>query len=224
MKSISLREIMKEETLKSSDSKTMAPLSAKKPQAITKKHTPQAIKSAQPVHPVMLPPNTPPPMKAWSPAPHYTEAQPARRQRSQSLGDFLKPSTPKAPPQNRTTATPWSSPSGTHSVAFAQIQEEALAQKSVRNDPVVGKWYVQERARAGSFHNIQEETAKEREHQRLVAEQLMIEKQIQQDLQLSKKQQGQRARSKSTGQEQPTKRKPNRSRKARGAAKTATLT
>ena len=223
MKSISLREIMKEETLKSSDSKAMAPLSTKKPQAITK-NTPQAVKPAQPVHPVMLPPNTPPPMKAWSPAPHYTEAQPARRQRSQSLGDFLKPSTPKAPPQNRTTATPWSSPSGTHSVAFAQIQEEALAQKSVRNDPVVGKWYVQERARAGSFHNIQEETAKEREHQRLVAEQLMIEKQIQQDLQLSKKQQGQRARSKSTGQEQPTKRKPNRSRKARGAAKTATLT
>jgi alpha-tubulin suppressor-like RCC1 family protein len=162
--SLSLREIMAEEQKLAARN---APLAAK-------------IKT-----PKKLPDFQPP----WASAP-VVQVQPPRMiaaassSSPYSLGDFMTPTKPTQTTKLATWVSPKTSVVKSHtSVSFREIQqqEENLKANAVQTFGPAGKWYVQHRDRAGSFREIEEAEAREKEHRQLVEEQLEIERQIKEE-------------------------------------------
>ncbi|GAX18447.1 hypothetical protein FisN_2Lh097 [Fistulifera solaris] len=154
----------------------------------------KALTAARMKTPEKLPDFQPP----WASA-HVVQVQPPRMivaastSSPYSLGDFM---TPAKPTQTTKPAT-WVSPNPMSAksdacVSFRDIQqqEEALKANAVQTVGSAGKWFVQHRDRAGSFREIEEAEAREKEHRQLVEEQLEIERQIKEEqLRLQKKKQ-----------------------------------
>jgi hypothetical protein len=104
--------------------------------------------------------------------------------KTHSLGDFLySPS----PPAEKSASAPWSaSPKAAESRAtpsFMDIQQEEQEIRRKEHIRVEGKWYIDQRVRAGSISAIQEAEEKNREHQLFVEEQKRIEAQIERERQ-----------------------------------------
>ena len=108
-----------------------------------------------------------------------------------SLADFIPPPPPKATLQKGATSkpmawtTPNKNPTPTVSLKEIQVQEQDF---KLKQDQTFGspnsnnKWFIEQRERAGSFKEIQGETAKEIEQRLLIEEQKRIEKQIYDDI------------------------------------------
>ena len=119
-----------------------------------------------------------------SPSPVFNVATPSKT--TFSLADFIPPSKPA--PKQVTSSKPtvaWTTPkkesSPSVSLKDIQIQEQDF---KLKQDQTFGtpnsnnKWFIEQRERAGSFKEIQGETAKEVEQRLLIEEQKRIEKQI----------------------------------------------
>ena len=74
-----------------------------------------------------------------------------------------------------------------------QQQEQEIRDKE--HTRVEGKWYIDQRVRAGSISAIQEAEERNREHELLVEEQRQIEAQIQRERQEQQEQQNKKKRS-----------------------------
>jgi alpha-tubulin suppressor-like RCC1 family protein len=109
-----------------------------------------------------------------------------------SLADFIPP--PKQTPQvpvvtTSKSAVAWITPKKdvTSSVSLKEIQVQEQDFK-MKQDQTFGtpnsnnKWFIEQRERAGSFKDIQGETAKEEEERLFIEEQKRIEKQIYDDI------------------------------------------
>ena len=102
-----------------------------------------------------------------------------------SLGDFIySPSTPV----EKAVSAPWSMPQKaavskvTQSFkSFAEIQQEEEEIRNKEQIRVEGKWYIDQRVRAGSISAIQQAEEKDREHRLFVEEQKQIEAEIERE-------------------------------------------
>ncbi|GAX28085.1 hypothetical protein FisN_2Hh097 [Fistulifera solaris] len=157
-----------------------------------------AAKKAPPAARMKPPKKLPDFQPPWASAP-VVQVQPPRMiaaastSSPYSLGDFLTPTKPTQTTKPSTWVSP--NPMSVKSdacVRFRDIQqqEEALKANAVQTFGSAGKWFVQHRDRAGSFREIEEAEAREKEHRQLVEEQLEIERQIKDEqLRLQKKKQ-----------------------------------
>ena len=123
-----------------------------------------------------------------------------------TLGAFLPVSSSASSTPGKTG---WSTPSsGAQQVSFREIQkEENDFQADHSYAKSSGTWFIERKERAGSFNAIQEQETAAREHERMVAEQIEIERQIYQQLQ-------QEAKEKSTNMTTKTTKKPRSRRKS----------
>jgi hypothetical protein len=122
-------------------------------------------------------------------APSHWAAQSDQPKGAYSLGDFIKPahSTVKpgpirwaAPPAKVSAAQ--TSPSA---LSLRDIQQQEHEFKTQKQDQTFGdnsKWFIERRERAGSFKEIQTETAKQLEERLFIEEQIRIEKEINNEL------------------------------------------
>jgi len=135
--------------------------------------------------------------------------QVARRtnERSRSLADFVAPT-------KAAVALPSSWASDNFSatrqpiLSFHSIQRQEVKKKQVEDKQcgVSGKWFVESRPRAGSFREIEEAAAKEREHLLLVEEQRRIEAQIAAERKTISQRSVEKKKTKRTRQSKPRKR------------------
>jgi hypothetical protein len=105
-----------------------------------------------------------------------------------TLGDFIE-----RPKSKKVSARPlgWQSQRNTveegaaaRKISFLDIQQEEQDFKAKQDQSYAsnGKWFIERRERAGSFNEIQNEAAREREEQMVIEEQLWIERQILEEL------------------------------------------
>ena len=155
--------------------------------------------------PLQLPPGSAPTMKSppWSTPAARVAVAPVSTTESaasasaaaspgHSLGDFIERQPPMissprptgwASPNPKASSVPVKAPSSP-AVSFREIQEQEQDFKA-KQDLTYGengKWFIGRRERAGSFKEIQSETAKQTEERLFVEEQIRIEKQIYEEL------------------------------------------
>lgn len=148
--------------------------------------------------PLQLPPGTAPSMNSppWAtPTARVAvstvtaiESTTAAASTKHSLGDFIANPVPKV---SSPRPTGWASPKAaalkkvpSPSLSFRDIQEQEQDFKAKQDHTFGenGKWFIERRERAGSFKEIQSETIMHTEEQRLIEEQIQIEKQIYEEL------------------------------------------
>jgi hypothetical protein len=103
--------------------------------------------------------------------------------RIHSLGDFIHSPPPPPPPVEKSVhvTAPWSTSPKTASSKLMDIQQQEQEIRDKEHTRVEGKWYIDQRVRAGSISAIQESEERKREHELLVEEQRQIEAQIQRE-------------------------------------------
>lgn len=165
-----LRDIMAEES-----KNTKAPVKAKP-------SPPKSMKTA-----LQLPKGSAPPMQSppWAlPVAATPVAPPAATPKAAySLGDFLKPK----PRAVKTGHVGWTSPKASPaqsspsaaSLVDIQLQEHDFKTKQDQTYSDNGSWFIERRERAGSFKEIQTDTAAQLEERRFIEEQIRIEQEIQ---------------------------------------------
>jgi len=176
-----LREIMAEESKQVESIVKSSPFKSKKT-------TLRLPKGSAP--PLQSPPWASPVARvAATAAPSHWAAQSDQPKGAYSLGDFIKPahSTVKpgpirwaAPPAKVSAAQ--TSPSA---LSLRDIQQQEHEFKTQKQDQTFGdnsKWFIERRERAGSFKEIQTETAKQLEERLFIEEQIRIEKEINNEL------------------------------------------
>mmetsp|Transcript_11042 Transcript_11042/g.24623 ORF Transcript_11042/g.24623 Transcript_11042/m.24623 type:complete len:1461 (+) Transcript_11042:338-4720(+) len=149
-----------------------------------------------------------PPWAAASATPAVTQATAQPRNVNFSLNDFMAPPPSKAasPSKSKPTRVWTTSNRSPASANFASIQDEELEFKG-KQDPACneqGKWFIQQRQRAGSLKEIQKSAEQERQERLFVEEQFRIEQMILAESEKKKEEEG-------AGQEK--KRLPNRKKK-----------
>jgi hypothetical protein len=133
-----------------------------------------------------------------------------------SLGDFLKPE-PRPATAAASRPVGWTSPmkeppqASLSGVSFRDIQQQEHAFKTKQDLSFAdnSKWFIERRERAGSFKDIESETAKELEERLFIEEQLRIEKEIQKELAAKKAHEESKTRKRSNKTSKPKNRKPN---------------
>lgn len=170
----------------------------------TKKRTKALSVSSTRLSPGMIPSLASPPWAlptARTPAPAAnvadgfsstrSSATPKRddSRRIHSLGDFIH--SPPPPPVEKSVhvTAPWSTSPKTASSKLMDIQQQEQEIRDKEHARVEGKWYIDQRVRAGSISAIQEAEEQKREHELLVEEQRQIEAQIQRERQEQQQQQ-----------------------------------
>jgi hypothetical protein len=132
-----------------------------------------------------------------------------------SLGDFLKPA-PRPVIAAATRPIGWTSPkakapqASLSGVSFIDIQQQEHEFKT-KQDQTYGddsKWFIERRERAGSFKEIESETAKELEERLFIEEQLRIENEIQKELAAKKAHEESKTRKLKNKNSKPKNRKP----------------
>lgn len=146
---------------------------------------------------LQLPPGSAPPLKSppWVKSTYASSIPTSSPVQSQAscpfapqnspflLGDFIKQQSPSREVTITRPSLGWSSPRPTFQMeerSFREIQEQELDFETKKDQSFSpnGKWFIERRERAGSLTNIQCETYKTDEKQRLVDEQIAIERQI----------------------------------------------
>jgi hypothetical protein len=231
----SLREIMAEESQKPKSSAKMSP--SKSAKMSPSKSTRMTLQLPQGSAPTLQSPPWASPVarvSAAAAAPSTPWAsQPEIPKAAYSLGDFLKP---EPRPTNAGVNRPvgWTSPKPAtpqgslsasavsfrekiqqqEQVSFREIQQQEHVFKTELQDRTYGdnsKWFIERRERAGSFREIESETAKELKERLFIEEQLRIETEIHRELAARKANEGSKTRSskRSNNNKPKNNRKPN---------------